>query len=184
MVRSDFFHKSSVATDKLEDLLAEIQENYTVENAVPNSNPGCWRSNFKYKNLDWLLHEVTELTDSAIAFYKEHDIIFKNINVQKPYKIHYWTNVNEPYSKNVLHSHLSSSFSCIYYVQASGTGDLRLLNPANMLGNCNSLSPFTRDVHISPSDGDLFLWPAWMPHEVEPNLSSKQRVNIVFDITL
>jgi Xaa-Pro aminopeptidase len=31
-------------------------------------------------------------------------------------------------------------------------------------------------------DGDLILWPAWVPHEVETNFSDRERVNIVFDI--
>jgi hypothetical protein len=26
------------------------------------------------------------------------------------------------------------------------------------------------------------MWPSWLPHEVEPNLSNKSRINIAFDI--
>ena len=184
LVHSDVFHKKSVGADKTENLLEEIQKNYTIENAVANSNPGCWRSNFQFDNLDWLLNEVTDLVDKAVEHYKKTDSLFASIDIRKPYKIHYWTNVNEPGSRNTLHSHIPSSFSAIYYIQASNTGDLRLINPANILGNCYAKSPFTRDFYISPEDCDLFLWPAWIPHEVETNTSNKQRINIVFDITL
>jgi hypothetical protein len=57
-------------------------------------------------------------------------------------------------------------------------------NPANKLSECNPGSPYTGDVYIDPKDGDLFLWPAWVPHEVDVNKSDKQRINIAFNLTL
>jgi hypothetical protein len=28
------------------------------------------------------------------------------------------------------------------------------------------------------------MWPAWVPHEVDPNYSNKERINLTFDITI
>ena len=72
----------------------------------------------------------------------------------------------------------------MYYLQGSGTGDLILANPANVLADCNLDAPYTHDMAFSPKDGDLILWPAWVPHEVEPNLSDKERINIAFNINI
>ena len=33
-------------------------------------------------------------------------------------------------------------------------------------------------------DGDLLIWPAWVPHFVEENKSNKQRINIASNIKL
>ena len=40
------------------------------------------------------------------------------------------------------------------------------------------------DRSVTPVEGDLVIWPAWMPHEVETNTSNTQRVNIAFNIKL
>ena len=96
----------------------------------------------------------------------------------------YWTNVNQPHSRNVMHSHIESHFSAVYYLQATDTGNLRLTNPANILGNCNSTAPFVKDIVFTPKDGDLIMWPSWVPHEVETNFSARERINLVFDIII
>jgi len=180
---ADFFHRSNVGLDNIAELREEILKIKQVESNIENTNIGCWRSAYRY-NIPWLMDQVISLTKEAIEFYQNRDSIFYQSYRNEPFKINYWTNVNLPGSRNVLHSHSQSTFSCVYYIQATGTGDLRLLNSANLLGDLNRKSPFTRDFYFSPKDTDLILWPAWVPHEVEPNLSNKDRINIVFDITI
>ena len=181
---ADFFHRPNVGVDNILNLQEEILKVRQQDDAsIANTNIGCWRSSYRY-NIPWLMDQVISLTNEAIEFYRHTDIVFSSSYQSNPFKIDYWTNVNSPGSRNVLHSHSQSSFSCVYYIQATGTGDIRLLNPANLLGDLNRKSPFTRDFYFSPTDADLILWPAWVPHEVEPNLSNKDRINIVFDITI
>jgi len=95
-----------------------------------------------------------------------------------------WTNVNEPGSINELHTHKGVSFACTYNLQTEGTGNLVFRNPANLLNDCNQKSPFIRNYKIEPKDGDLLVWPAWVPHFVEENKSNKQRINIATNINL
>lgn len=152
-----------------------------------NTNDGCWRSDYKYSNIDWLLKEITSKVFRAIEYYGQKDTVFLDAfqKVKKQdLKIHYWTNVNAPNSRNVLHSHKSAIFSGVYYLQGTETGALRIINPANILGDCNNLSPFTRDFYYTPKDRDLILWPAWLPHEVEINTSTRNRINIAYDVIL
>ena len=33
------------------------------------------------------------------------------------------------------------------------------------------------------NDGDLIVFPGWVPHDVGPNTSNKQRINIAFNIS-
>lgn len=155
--------------------------------SVSNTNDDCWRSENKYENIDWLLKEITSKVFNAIELYSQKDNVFSNA-IQKidkrQLKIFYWTNVNQRNSRNVIHSHKNAIFSGVYYIQGTGTGSLRIINPANILGDCNKLSPFTRDFYYEPKDRDLVLWPSWLPHEVETNKSTRERINIAYDVIL
>jgi len=44
------------------------------------------------------------------------------------------------------------------------------------------LGPGTSRMHYTPKDGDLVMWPSWIPHQVERNESNIQRVCIAFNI--
>lgn len=186
LFQANLFTKKHVGDDRDRELLLDsirkLQEKYPDSNDATNFN--CWRSDEDLGDIQWLLMNVMALLEKAVKYYRVEDQVFSMANPTKTCKIHSWTNVNKPYSRNVLHSHVGSHFSCVYYLQGTGCGDLRLINPANILGNCNRSAPFVRDFAFSPTDGDLILWPAWIPHEVEPNISTRERINVVFDITL
>lgn len=151
------------------------------------SNDLCWRSEHKYTNIDWLLKEITSKVFQAVDYYSQRDQLFSSSFKQfdkRKLQIFYWTNINQPQSRNVLHSHKTALFSGVYYIQGTDTGALRIINPANVLGECNNLAPFTRDFYYAPKDRDLILWPSWLPHEVETNTSTRERINIAYDVIL
>lgn len=176
---------SNIGTnEQIEGLLDQISQLKTAP-SVSNTNEGCWRSEHTYENINWLLKEITSKVFEAIDYYGQKDTVFANAIQQidkRQLKIFYWTNVNQPNSRNALHAHKSAIFSGVYYIQGTDTGALRIVNPANMLGECNNLSPFTRDFYYTPKDKDLILWPSWLPHEVEPNYSNRERINIAYDV--
>jgi uncharacterized protein (TIGR02466 family) len=183
IVDASLFDKADVGSNtECKQLLDQITTVRTTP-STDYTNVGCWRSTHKYSNIDWLMLQVLDLVKTARTYYDQLDQVFAG-HPRDNIKIEYWTNVNSPGSRNILHSHKNSHFSCVYYLQGTDTGDLRLINPANMLGDCNISAPFVRDFYFSPKDRDLILWPSWIPHEVEPNHSARERINIVFDITL
>lgn len=177
----------NVGTDQqLSDLSKQIS---AIRNqpSTTQTNDRCWRSEHKYSNIDWLLKEITNKVFRAVEYYSERDTVFANSFKKidkRRLQIFYWTNINQPMSRNVLHSHKSAIFSGVYYIQGTGTGNLRIINPANILGECNNLSPFTRDFYYTPKDKDLILWPSWLPHEVDTNTSTRERINIAYDVIL
>ncbi|MGY8864113.1 MAG: putative 2OG-Fe(II) oxygenase [Methylophagaceae bacterium] len=182
-----FFHKENVGTQsQVSVLLDDINNQYDSEPTTSSTNLDCWRSSHVYKNTEWLTDAIMNLVKENVEYYSDMDSVFaKGMTNDKKYILTYWSNVNKPGSRNVLHSHKDAIFSGVYYVKGSGTGDLRLVNPANILGDCDSMSPFTRDFYFTPADKDLIMWPSWMPHEVETNKhASKNRINIAFDIRI
>ena len=186
LFRADMFHNKNVGTvEQRQQLINQIKEKKQQHPyGSMDSNPGCWRWGEPCTDIDWLFAEINKMLSLAIDLYAEEDKTFSHFKSCEEIQISYWANVNQPGSRNIFHSHKEDHFALCYYLQAEGTGDLRLVNHINILGDCNKTAPFARDVTISPMDGDLFMWPAWVPHEVETNLSDKERINLVFNIKL
>lgn len=188
--RADLFTKADVGT--VEQRLALVDQIRTAKKEDPigvsRSNDGCWRKNFDeqypLENADWLHSEINELLVQAVKFYSAEDHIYAKINRSDNVTVTCWANINQPGSRNSYHSHKGNHYVALYYLQGTTTGDLILANPANVLADCNLDAPYTHDMAFSPKDGDLILWPAWVPHEVEPNLSQRERINIAFNINI
>lgn len=186
LYHSDIFIRKNVGTpEQLKDLYNQIKNAQAKDiSPMAQSNDDCWRSSLKYDNDTWLMEAVMEMTKMAAEFYFQTDESFLHHVPKKNIKINYWTNVNSPGAKNVLHNHQEDSFAAVFYLQAEDTGDIVFTNPANLLSQCNPASPFTRGLSLTPQDNEIILWPAWVPHEVEINPSNKERINLAFSIRL
>jgi len=185
LFQANLFYLKSVGTQEQRELLKKdiLDLKEKSNDSIARTNPGCWRSDlFPVENYPWLEESAKTLIEQAHNYYSSDQTYFSRTKLEGT-SYNAWVNVNEPGSRNVLHSHFST-YSCVYYVQTQGTGSLRLCNPAQTLTNNVSNSPFTRDFYIDPSDGDLILWPSWIPHEVEPNLSNQSRINVAMDVHL
>ena len=189
-MRADLFNEPGVGSleqrQELIDRLLELKNNGVSDINAKSSNYGCWRLMNPITDCEWLNKKLTDMILEAIAFYTEtqYSNIVEYKHGETNINIRSWANINEPGSRNVYHAHKGSHFSACFYLQATDTGDLVLSNPSNILGECNNFAPYARAFVFKPKDGDLILWPAWVPHEIETNLSDKQRINIAFDITI
>jgi uncharacterized protein (TIGR02466 family) len=184
LLSADIFVNKAGTTEQIQQLKEEALARKTSDpTGMFFTNENCWRSRFEYTNIDWLLKELAQLLYKAVDYYSQTDPLFpqKSKSYGKP-EIDYWTNINEPHSKNSLHSHNSYHFVGCYYIQGEGTGDLVFHNSANLLQDCDPNSPFVSHIAFTPKDGDLLVWPAWVAHEVETNFSNQQRINIAFNI--
>ena len=184
IVAADVFAKNVGTYEQRDKLILEAWEHKKNNDLTMGfSNRGCWRSFFKYKDIDWLLDEIRTMVNDAGLYYQQVDPIYKD--KAKHFtgcEIKYWTNINDQYSKNSLHEHKLFHYVAVYYLQGAGTGDIIFSNPMNLTEGCNPYAPFVSPISFSPNDGDLFLWPAWLPHETEVNITARHRINIAFNI--
>ncbi len=184
LFKADLYLETNVGTDtQYNDLLEQIrlaQKNNT--RPAPYSNENCWRTEQQYQNIGWILQPMRKLLDEFAHDYR-FDLERKNLDYNK-ISYFYWTNINGPRSRNARHAHVKSHFSAVYYLQGEDTGALRLINPGNSLSECNPNAPYIDDVAYLPKDRDLIMWPAWVPHEVDPNYSNRERINLTFDIII
>lgn len=123
--------------------------------------------------VDLKLKEVCEHIDFGVS--AKADNCFININGQGAY--------------HTLHDHPGSFLSAVYYVNANRyRGDLVLHNADRMLSwhqnsgkirKYNALNSSTWT--ISGDTGKLLIFPAWLKHEVRPNLTVDDRISIVYN---
>jgi uncharacterized protein (TIGR02466 family) len=84
-----------------------------------------------------------------------------------------------------VHTHPNNFLSGVYYVQTQATINFHdprvqtaiLRPPVKALTADN-----TDQVVVRVRDGTLLLFPAWLPHSVDPNRSTRERVSISFNI--
>lgn len=184
VLRGDVIVRNVGSEEQRDNLLEQAFTAKRLLGSKGNSNDGCWRSSFDYQNVEWLVDEIKFSLSHLIDFYMKEDPSYNQRFSPTINKIDHWTNINEPNSFNRLHVHKSYDYVACYYIQAEGTGDLTFHNPANLMSECGPNTPFISRMSYQPKDGDLLIWPGWIPHEVEVNKSDKQRVNIAFNIKL
>lgn len=186
ILQADVFTKSNIGTESQRVSMIEYAQQVKEKaehNQLNFSNKGCWRHEFDYPDISWLIEELRQLTNSAIETYANSDPLYnEKLKSYGPPDVKYWTNINDTESKNALHDHRLHHYVAVYYLQGKGTGDIVWHNPMNLTESCHPHAPYTSRYALSPEDGQLILWPAWMPHETEVNKSNMQRINVAFNI--
>jgi len=101
-----------------------------------------------------------------------------------------WSIINKKGSSNNRHIHSDNYISAAYYVKApEGCGDINFYDPreAKVIRkprgiDGNSLSADV--VNIKPKEGILVLFPSYLYHSVEENMSDKERIVISFNLDI
>jgi len=100
-----------------------------------------------------------------------------------------WLNINDSRQcMNSEHVH-GDVFSGVFYLQApEESGKLSLANPAinRMWNGCSLTSQknqFTGEsIKIEPVEGNIILFPSYLPHSVETNNHDGERISISFNL--
>jgi uncharacterized protein (TIGR02466 family) len=100
-----------------------------------------------------------------------------------------WANVNPKGGFNRTHIHPNSLWSGVYYVKTlPNCGHLKLEDPRSIaLMTRPRMKPgpqpgrLWREVHYEPVAGRLIMFPSWLNHCVDPNLSDDIRISVSFN---
>lgn len=99
-----------------------------------------------------------------------------------------WTIINTGGSANLRHQHGNSTISGAYYVRApENCGDIVFYDPrpAPVFSHPNVKGPNLLNAQvngITPKEGALVLFPSYLDHSVNENLSKEERIVISFNI--
>jgi uncharacterized protein (TIGR02466 family) len=105
-----------------------------------------------------------------------------------------WANINPRHASNRYHSHPHALWSGVYYVQTpEQCGLLYFTDPR---AQTQVMPPYYdlqrrpadtwHEVHYQPAEGRLLVFPAWLPHAVQPNMTPESgargdRISISFN---
>ena len=107
-----------------------------------------------------------------------------------------WININQSgnygLNNNPPHIHANYFVSCVYYVKAEErAGDLTMIAPFSNIEYCVPVASIqTNTVYnsprwtITPEPGKLIIFPSWLMHYVDGNLSQTDRISIAFNTVL
>ena len=101
-----------------------------------------------------------------------------------------WAIINTGGSANLRHQHGNSTISGAYYVRApENSGDIVFYDPrpAPVFSHPNVTSPNLLNSQVngvSPKEGALVLFPSFLDHSVNENISNNERIVISFNIKI
>ena len=169
--------------DDLEDLEEECIKRSTLDSGRIASNSGGWQSNDIFSNDDFFSDFILEIEKQGNNFAKKLEIC------QKVKLSNLWININGYKDFNRRHTHQNSIFSGVFYVKSPDKSSmLRFFHPSadfmvrdwNVDLKCNM---YTSSIwEILPEEGKLLLFPSWLEHEVDQNLSQEKRISISFNL--
>ena len=101
-----------------------------------------------------------------------------------------WAIINKKGSFNISHNHPNAYLSSAYYVKhPEKSGDIKFFDPKDqktirfpIIKKYGELS--AAEVQISPKEGDLLIFPSYLMHAVNRNLSNDDRIVISFNIDI
>ena len=151
------------------------------------SNAGGWHSPFFNINESEVIKKfISSFKDSLPVIMSDH--MGWQINTEKIKILDMWSIINSKNTFNVQHNHPNSLLSAAYYVKAKkNSGQIKFFDPKEMkvmyhpsISKFNEIS--AEVVKIEPEEGKLLLFPSYLYHAVDENLSDEDRIVISFNL--
>ena len=101
-----------------------------------------------------------------------------------------WSVINKENSYNIRHFHPNSNLSAAYYVKAKeNCGKIKFFDPLDQklikTPAKNKTTELSAEVvSFTPNEGDLLIFPSYLHHSVEENLSGQDRIVISFNVDI
>ena len=181
-------------TTVLAELLTDIDTKALAEYAyfIKDSSEGRTVTNFN----GWQSNDL-DLEDPAFekllkAVDQYSNILHQHLNFRKDTKQvvdNMWININPRGGSNKLHAHGESCISGVFYIKCNkDSGKIVLPHPAaNFIYNTPEiiLEEYTERnsqfCEHSPQEGKILMFPSWVYHYVEANMSEEDRISIAFN---
>ena len=189
------FFSTPIWTEKIEAYEKVNKEMLTYILNLQKKDPvGVLKSNFKgwhskdfnMKDID-LVNFITSIKNNLNTSIKDMNW---DLNIQSVKISNMWAIINQKGAWNQKHQHSNSDISAAYYVTApEGCGDIVFYDPrpARVYKQPIAKSPnkLNGTVNsIKPEAGMLVLFPSYLDHSVNPNISDKKRIVISFNLSL
>ena len=168
---------NGVDNDKIESFAYDRKN---LDKGVQISNYIGWQSNSikqgDNEEFDQLVNAITEQVNGCAAPAELPEINIQNI----------WLNINTPGAYNTLHNHAGSVLSGVYYIKSDPS-------QGNIMFERNDgaeyfLPPMEKPNYFTSTattykamTGAIYVFPGWLKHSVQPNLTKDDRLSISFN---
>jgi len=163
------------------------QEQERNPDGVKKSNFNGWHSksfDLKNENLKNFINQISKNIGTAV-----NDMGW-DLEAQIVKITNMWAIINKNKAFNERHHHGNSALSAAYYVKAeNNAGNIVFFDPrqANVFHHpsakkANDLNGQVKS--ITPKAGTLVLFPSYLEHKVEENLSNEERIVVSFNVSL
>ena len=195
MIKPNLFFPTPVWALQIENYKSVNEEMYTyIKNQQEKDQIGINKSNIKgWHSKDFNLNdkEPKNFVSFVISYVEQVMLDMNWDKIKQSVKINnMWAIVNTGGSANSRHQHGNSTISGAYYVRApESCGDIIFYDPrpAPVYSHPNATSPNSLNAQvngISPKEGALVLFPSYLDHSVNENLSNDERIVISFNIII
>ena len=172
------------------ELAKYIYSLYEEDNkGVDRSNRGGWHSKtFEMNDKDSIQFKFAlELQKYILKTFQNLGWKTENQNIRIR---EMWAIINKKEDFNVVHTHPNSCLSAAYYVKAPincGRFQIENLNIAKrhsspLLANPNELNINVAGIEVT--EGDLLIFPGYLPHKVARNEADEDRIVISFNVDI
>ena len=165
-------------------VLAKFSRKYAQDRPSAHvSNKGGYQS----PNLDLNIPELQSLREQTMR-------CFNQLKAKFFYKAslsigNMWLNINSPNSYNQIHNHPRSCFASSFYVSVpKNSGNIIFYNYE--IDNYMVPKGITKHVvynsegwSLPVENNSLYVFPGWLKHGVEPNISKEDRISISINAT-
>ena len=149
----------SVDLDRVENACLKVEKEYE---STHRSNLFGYQSPstlFHSEDLRFVLDEIT----ASVRGILNRDVIEQNA----------WVNINKMNGMNKKHSHPQSYRSAVLYV-TDAYSSIRFFDPRPAASHVENSPCYS----FQPKRGDILIFPAWLEHDVEPNMTNNNRITI------
>tara|TARA_Y100000004_G_C8749975_1_gene341957 strand:- start:47 stop:625 length:579 start_codon:yes stop_codon:yes gene_type:complete len=162
------------------------QERSKNSDTFINSNLGGWQSgNISYPDSPFFFLQDIERICQEVA--KDTLKINKSVSLSNA-----WININQKHNSNQTHTHPNGILSGVYYIKTpAGCGSIEFLHPAidmmerdwdGIVSDSDFNKYNSRGWWLPPKEGILYIFPSWLKHFVNSNMSDEERISISFNV--
>lgn len=166
--------------NEYKDGMIEWMHGYAKNNeSYHRSNHGGYQSPdqfFQEETFGQYLNRISEIIFTSLEEYgngirvSDHNLYLSNM----------WFNFNRKDNYNITHTHPGCIVSGVLYVHTpENCGEIVFIDP--MAHNSSEIDENISETY-TPVEGEMILFPAHLPHRVEPNYSDDLRISVSFNI--
>ena len=181
------FEEAKSFNKKLSEYIYGLQKD--DPEGTSKSNKGGWHSkNFKLNDKNSIqfkfameLQKYISKTFQTLGWKTEN----QNIRVKE-----IWAIINKKNDFNVVHTHPNSFLSAAYYVKApKNCGKFQVENPNIAKRHFSPEIAYKNEFNaqvagLEINEGDLLIFPGYLPHKVAKNESEEDRIVISFNVDI